>query len=149
MPPAYVLAALEVAGGVRFRIEDHADSYYYTFPDDGTQPLKWQDAVVFLASRKANLQKENALLRQAGPKPWWKDMKMLLVALPAMGTAGVSMSGQFDDALATLPPGAAAWAKLIIGFSAATAMAVYAQQHTSRAVTQAQAVKEITTKPEG
>lgn len=144
LPPAYVLAALDVAGAVRFRIEDVPDSYYFTFPDYIAQPMKWQDAMVYLGSRTAVLRKENAMLRMAGPRPWWKDIKMLMVAVPAMGTAGVSMSGQFDEALATLSPNAAAWVRLVVGFAAATAMAIYAHQHTSRAVTQANAVKDIT-----
>ncbi len=139
LPSAVDLAALKNGGYIRYEIMGHQD----LFRLPGWDPLPWQDALIQMGGMLAMVTAENIRLRQVGPKPWLKDWKMLAVAIPALPTVGLQMSGAFDEYLATLSPQTGMALKLIIGTAAALAVAIYTQQHTNRGIQQAEAVRQI------
>lgn len=139
VPPAYVIAGLKQAGYVEFPIDSH--QIWYRLP--GHDPVRWQDAVVQMGSMVQKLTEQNLALKQAGPLPFWRDPKMLAVAIPAVTTAGYAMSGQFDAFLTMLPPIFASGIKLVVGFVTVGVTTMYAKQHNDRALEHAEAIKQV------
>lgn len=139
LPPLWALQAISDAGYIAFKIDDHVD--YWRLP--GRDPLSWRGAIGQLGKDQAALRVENAKLRAVGPKPLWKDPKILTVLAAVIPTVGMQISGQFDDFLTHLPASWASLLKLAVAAGSALILVGYSQSHAQAALGQAEAVKQI------